>query len=154
MKYFGAAALILSTTLIGITLSSEMKKRIEIWEQLNSLCNRLLQDITFYETPMLLLVENLLCDDEYKLLSFISADCLKQKAIPASRLKREENEEISRFFYSLGKSGIENQIMLINNFKNYACGKKEEYTECYKSKSRLYISYGAFFGIVVSLILI
>lgn len=144
--------LIISSTAAGLALCEKLKTKILICRELSSLCDSLLLDLEYRVTPARELLEKLLSSGKATHLSFISSDCLSAKRDILSPLSRSENEEISLFFYSLGKSDISSQKKLILSFREYINKAETAYSEKYKKDSKLYVSFGLFFGIVFSLI--
>lgn len=92
--------------------------------------------------------------DSFKQITFLSDEYIKIKKAPTSILSKEQNEKIGDFLYSLGKSDMSSQFLLIEEFKQYILFAQEEYLLQYKSKSRLYIMLGACSGIIISLTLV
>lgn len=70
-------------------------------------------------TPATVLIDALLKDERLKHLGFINSAALVNKLTVNSLLCNKDNKEISEFLYSFGKSDRENQIKLVNAFKNY-----------------------------------
>lgn len=112
----------------------------------------LLFDLEYRITPAKELLENALCSENTGHLGFISSECLNEKKRIISPLSKSENSEISSFLYSLGKSDVNSQKILISSFKEYINYSLKTYSEKYKKDSKLYVSFGLFFGIVFSLI--
>ena len=126
--------------------------KILICSELTALCDSLLLDLEYRRTPAKELLETALNSEKARHLSFIPSDCLSVKTGIASPLSDRENEEISGFLYSLGKTDVYSQIRLISSFRDYISSSQRAYTEKYGKDSKLYVSFGLFFGIVFSLI--
>ena len=112
----------------------------------------LLLDLSYRITPATELLSNALKSDGIGHLDFISTEFIKEKAHINSVLSKQENEEISRFLYSLGKTDVASQKKLILSFREYINNALKAYSEKHKRDSKLYVSFGLFFGIVFSLI--
>ena len=142
----------LSSTASGILLCDNSKKRIAICKELSALCDMFLMDLSYKITPVKELLENALCKDNIMHLDFISYDNITQQKEVKSLLSKEENNEISLFLFSLGKSDVNSQKKLISSFKEYINGVMESYSEKHKRNSKLYVTFGFFFGAVICLI--
>ena len=79
---------------------------------------------------------------------------LKQRMKINSPLSAEDNELVSDFIYSLGKSDSNSQLKLIETFRKSIEQSKRKYEVDYSENSRLYLAFGLFGGVVFSLIII
>lgn len=148
------ASLILSTTALGLLFSDQSKKRISICTQLLSFCDLLSMNLSYTVNPINKIICKTVNDERYKNLDFITQDCIKEKSKILSPLSFAENEEISQFLYSLGKSDIKSQLILIDSFREYINHSLLIYREKHKKNSKLFITFGFFGGVVISLLLI
>lgn len=144
--------MIISSTGLGLLSSNKIKTKIEICSELSAFCEELMLDLSYTVTPIIQLAENKL--EGKKHLDFIDSGCIKTKKIFSSLLSSAENSELSNFLYSLGKSDLNTQIKLIEGFKTYIEYSKNQYSTQYDKSSKVYVCYGAFIGITLSLILI
>ena len=144
----------MSTTMTGFLLSKKLEKRVKICFQLSSLCDALLYDMSYRATPVCTLLQTLIKSESFAELSFISDENIKHEKEIVSCLKSAENKELSRFLYSLGKSDIINQKRLIEGFKTYILHSLDYYEQAKTKNTKLYITFGAFFGIVSALIIV
>ena len=133
-------------------MCDKSKKKVIICKELVKLCDCLILDFDYRITPIVELLNSALLNDNLKHLDFITTENLTRKTQVNSVLSEEENNEISQFVYSLGKSDLSAQKKLVLNFKEYIKNSMNEYSERYKRDSKLYVSFGLFFGIVFSLI--
>lgn len=147
-------SLILSTTALGFILSDKSKKRISICTQLIGFCDLLSMDLSYTVNPIHKIIAKTVNNDRYKNLDFLTQDCVKQKSGIVSPLSADENEEIAQFLYSLGKSDIKSQLLLIEAFREYISHSLSLYREKYKKDSKLFVTFGFFGGVIVSLLLI
>ena len=150
MKLTASLILILSTTSIGILLSEKAKQRVEICTELIQLCDVLRLDIGFRNTPLDRLISSL----SFKWLDFLTVENIASERVVNSPLRNEENAEISRFLYSLGKSDSTRQLKLIEGFRDYMNSVKSSYKNEYIKNSKIYIGFGFFSGAVVSLVML
>ena len=144
--------LIVSSTSLGLLLSENSKKKVTVCSELVSFCDLLLLDLDYRITPAKELLENTLKNENLSHLNFISGSNLIEKKNIVSCLSKSENEDIAAFLYSLGKSDVNSQKKLINAFKERIKNSMNIYSQKYKKDSKLYLSFGFFFGIVFSLI--
>jgi stage III sporulation protein AB len=107
-------------------------------------------DLEYSVTPAMQLLEKSVSKD----LDFITCDSLLKLSPANTILSDEENERIGEFLYSLGKTDVKTQMKSIASFKEYINKSKMKYSETYKSKSKIYITFGLCIGIFVSLILV
>lgn len=139
-----------STTAIGFLFSQRARTRVEICTELLQLCDLLILDVSFINTPLTELINGF----SFKYLDFLTIDNIVKKRCIKSPLTSDENREISTFLYSLGKSGPESQKTLIKGFKEYVNHLMSKYTAEYEKNSKLYLSFGFFSGALISLVLI
>ena len=111
--------IVLSTTGLGISISKKSADRITVCDELIFLCELINVDLSYKMTPATVLIDALLKDERLKHLGFINSAALVNKLTVNSLLCNKDNKEISEFLYSFGKSDRENQIKLVNAFKNY-----------------------------------
>jgi hypothetical protein len=147
-------SLIISSTTLGLLLSNQLKHKINVCKELSAMCDMLCLDLNYSVTPITQLVNKVISDERLKDLNFISNDFVKDNLKINSCLSESENKELSSFLYSLGKSDVASQIKLINGFKEYINSHEAEYSELYAKKSKLYISFGFFGAVVISLVLV
>lgn len=139
--------IVMSSTLIGVYHSKKIKQQAFLCECLYDFSNTALLEIRYNHTSVIELIKK-------SSLDFIGQDMLKNRVIPDTELSNEENQRIGEFIYNLGKYDIQNQIAQIESFKNYISTVKEKYEKRYISKSKLYLSLGMSFGLIVSLMII
>lgn len=131
-------------------MSRKLKEKVIICSELLRLCDILSIDILNKNNSLITLLE----DRRFKSLCFINSDMLKNEREVNSPLRREDNKLISDFVYSLGKSDSQSQLKLISSFRESIKLSREKYQADYSKNSRLYPAFGAFAGIVFSLIVL
>ena len=141
--------IVLSTTGLGISISKKSADRITVCDELIFLCELINVDLSYKMTPATVLIDALLKDERLKHLGFINS-----AALVNSLLCNKDNKEISEFLYSFGKSDRENQIKLVNAFKNYITESEKKYKEVYNRDSKLYRAFGFFGGVAIAVILL
>lgn len=139
--------IIISSTLIGLNHSKRIKAQISICDELYNFSNKLLLDIKYSQTPALELIKN-------ANLEYVGQDMIKHKARANTQLSKTENDKIGEFIYNLGKYDTVNQISQIEGFREYIKALKDKYERNYISKSKVYLSLGISFGLILSLMII
>lgn len=145
-------SIIISTTSVGIILSNNLKRKCVTCRELEAMCESMIIDLSYKVTPIKELLNS--SSAGYKSLNFINVDNLSSKYMVDSCLNTVENKELSDFLYSLGKSNSATQIKLIEGFKSYINSCAQRYESLFKRRNKIYISFGLFGGIMLSLMLI
>ena len=148
------AVLILSTTALGLLSSEQSRRRVTVCRELVVFCEMLSLDIGFRATPVTQLADRLLRQPQLQHLDFLSLNHIKSRLPVPSCLSREENEELARFLFSLGKSDTKSQLALIASFRDYIEKAEEKYTEKHHRDAKLYVTFGFFTGTVISLMML
>ncbi|MGN1202170.1 MAG: hypothetical protein ACI4RF_02660 [Eubacterium sp.] len=71
-----------------------------------------------------------------------------------SPLPLEENDKVRLLFSTVGKYDLDCQISYLNQYIGYFKMLKQQYQDYYNSHYKLYIVFGLFIGIFVSVLLI
>ncbi len=118
------------------------------------MCNALQTAISFRSDSVVSLLDALLKQCDYRHLQFFSSDwIIKQQAV-VSPLTREENEALSAFLFSLGKSDLSSQKRAIGTFCDYIEHCEEAYALQYGHDARLFVCLGFFVTALLTLILL
>ena len=144
--------LILSSTGAGLFLSNKSRMRMIVCRELISFCDGLLLDLNYKVTPAAELIEKVIISRKLKHLKAVDKNYIIRQKCFVSPLNQRDNEEVSAFLFSFGKSDVKTQIKLINDFKEYINTRLNEYTQKHIKDSKLYVSFGVFFGLVFSFI--
>lgn len=147
-------AFTLASTLLGVHLCDAAQKRLRICIALEQLCRALEVEIGFRADAMPQLLEFLLKKQEFAVLSFLSAEQIKQRLPVDSLLSETENERLSQFLFSLGKSDLTSQKKLLEDFWAYMKQCEMHYSEKHSKQAGLYPAFGFFFGALISLLVI
>ncbi len=140
--------------MLGICYSGKLRERETICSELISLCDLLLIDISTVKTPITLLLKNLLAQERFSHLDFISIENVVHKIPVSSCLSKEDNTAVSDFMFSLGKYDTKTQIQSIHSFKQYIEFSKSSYHDNFKSKAKVCVCFSISFGIILSLVLV
>ncbi len=138
--------IVFSTTSAGAFLSFKLREKMLICRELVSLCDIISIDISFRKNSVLYLIEN----NGFEHLSFITADCITDGNALNSPLGSEENKELARFLFSLGKTDAKTQLKMIEGFKSYISLCAEKYSKRCEKDSKIYIVLGLFCGLIIS----
>ena len=71
-----------------------------------------------------------------------------------TELNDEDNERLNFLFENIGKTDISSMLNLVEAFKQNMEQSRKSYEEYYKSHARLYVMFGIFGGLAISLVLI
>lgn len=135
--------IILFTSSISILIVNNKK------EELNYL------DMIIYLGQKVELLLNTTMPETNEILSLLKNDSkLSNFDINELPLKSNENEKIREFFSSIGKYDIDSQISITKEFTEDFKLIKGEYQKQYSEHYKIYISFGVFAGIIVSIIII
>jgi hypothetical protein len=152
MKFAGEIILIISSGITGFLCCENIRNKVKICSELAKLCDFITADLSYRITPAKQLLESGIKGEGFKHLGFVSTDNIERKQTVNSPLSKDENGEISAFLYSLGKTDVSTQKALISDFKEYITNAMKAYDDKLKRNSKIYISFGLFFGALFSLI--
>lgn len=71
-----------------------------------------------------------------------------------TELDEEDNERLNFLFLNMGKTDSASMLNLIEAFKQNMQISRKKYEDYYKSHSRLYVAFGIFGSLAVTLVLI
>ena len=154
MKLTGAVLLLACGTLTGFLQAQKIRQKRLICRELAALCNALLSAISYRSDSVVSLLDKLLTQPDYRRLTFLSSAQIKQRQPVMSPLKREENETLSAFLYSLGKSDLSSQQRAVKCFYDYITQCEADYAERYRHDAGLFVCFGFFGTALLALILL
>lgn len=139
--------IILFSSSLGLTAVNSKKKQIEYIDMLIYLGNRisLLLGSTMPDTQEIISI----LKNDSRLNGFDFS--LNQAKMPLNPCDREK---IINLFNSIGMYDADTQILIANEFTGYFKMLKKQYQDYYDTHYRLYIIFGLFSGIMVSVLLI
>lgn len=137
--------IILFTSSIGLMISGYKKKQIDYIEKLIYISERiiLLLESTSPDTEEIMLI--LQKDSHLEGFEFNTSN---------SPLADKENRKIDELFEFVGRYDCESQIKVLDEFSGYFKILKQEYQQHYTEHKKLYIMFGIFTGLFVSILLI
>ena len=71
-----------------------------------------------------------------------------------TELDAEDNERINFLFENIGKTDTSSMLGLLETFKQNMLQSRKRYDEYYKNHAKLYVMFGIFGGIAITLVLI
>ncbi len=165
LKLFGIGFIVLCSSLIGISISEKLKKRMIELESINYLLEEISLLIKHRALTVFEIIDYLKSNEQIKELEFINNFIYKDntpfyilwdKSIDNSNLSMKEYDLklLKSFGKSLGTSNTDGQISIIQIFKQdfknlYSNALKE-----YEKKSKLYRSLGILCGMLFSIVII
>ena len=81
-------------------------------------------------------------------------DKIRKKGKIDCVLSSDECAELSDFLYQIGKSDVQNQIRLIEGYRENVKHMYEKYNALYIKNSKLYLSFGFLGGAVISIFML
>ena len=165
LKLFGILAIIVSTSLIGVSMSDKLKKRVKELNLINYMLDEISVLIRYKAITVYEIVESLKQNQMYNDLGFITGfECdIKTPFYTAwdksvsnmqSELTPYDKKLLKSFGNSLGTSDISGQLSSIEVFKSDFSKLEKEAAALYEKKSKLYRSLGLLGGMFVSIMLI
>ncbi len=149
MKYLGIILLNLSWIAAGFSNSYKLKRKCCISSELIERRKR--KNRRARKTGKII---KRLCNEPTLLhLDFLNDLSLENIAIK-TELDKEDNDRINFLFKNIGKTDSASMLSLIEAFKQNMQMSRKKYEDYYKSHSRLYIAFGIFGSLAVTLVLI
>ena len=131
----------------------KLKRRCLISAELVEMCSILTIELGFSVNETGKIIKRL-CNEQ----SLSHLDFLKNINIENIHIETEldpaDNERLNLLFGNMGKTDSESMLNLVESFRLNMIESRKRYEECYKNKSRLYIAFGIFGGLAVTLVLI
>lgn len=139
--------IILFSSSLGLMVLTYKKKQIKY-----------IDDILYIANRVILLLKNTSPDTE-EIMSILRSDKRLENFDFESEknfspLSDDENLKITDMFASIGKYDTESQIKIIEEYSGYFKILKQEYQQHFDSHKKLYIMFGFFSGVFVSILLI
>lgn len=165
LKIAGMIAIVISTSLYGISKSDRLKKRCDELNLINHMLEDFIIEISFKALPLFEIVKTLKKKPMYKKLTLLTnVDCSLEKpfyraweeSIDSMQSSLEKNDIVllKSFGATLGKSDINGELSNIEIFKSDFLKLETKAIEEYSKKSKLYRSLGVLSGVFISIMLI
>lgn len=153
MKYLGIILLNLSSVAAGFSIAEKLKYRCIISQELIEMCNLMAIEFSFTVTNSTKIIKRLAEEPSLSHLDFLKNFNFENIDIK-TELNSSDNERINLLFNKMGKTDALSMLDLIESFKKNMQESRKKYDEYYKSHGRLYIAFGIFGGLVISLVII
>lgn len=134
-------------------MAQKLKNKYIICCELLQMCSLMSIEIGYYSNDTKSVVNNLSNEPALSHLSFLKTFDPENINIK-TELSDSENEKINALFRILGTTDSSSMLDIINSFCKSMEESKEKYLVNYKNHSRLYIAFGIFGGMAVSIILV
>lgn len=159
LNFVLGAILCLCLGYIGIAIKGVYKARVRYFEDYCSFLDELIEEISFYKSPIGKFVESV---TEYKRKEFrhtlmgykCSVGENKEFVLESPILKKRDAEIIQNCFNSIGRTDSATQIFNLKNSKIHAEEMLKRANADLKSKGELYGKLGILFGIAVMILVI
>ncbi len=139
--------IILFSSSLGLAVAGFKKKQIKYIDSLIYIAEKILLMLSSISPETEDIMNELKNDERLKGFDF----GLKNENSP---LPPEENDRSRLLFNTLGKYDLDCQISYINQYLGYFKMLRQQYQDYYNSHYKLYLVFGVFIGILVSVLLI
>lgn len=133
-------------------MAQKLKNKYIICSELIEMSNLMSIEIGYFSNDTVKIISNLCNEPSLSHLKFLKNIDLENIHIN-TELSDTENEKINSLFKMLGSADSDSTIEMVNSFKASMEESKNRYLNYFKSHSRLYIAFGIFGGIAVSIVL-
>jgi len=134
-------------------MAQRLKNRYLLCSELIEMCNLIKIEIGYFSNDTGKIIKNLSEEPSLSRLKFLKTLDLENIHIK-TELNETENEKINSLFKMLGSADSISTIEMVDSFKASIEESRRRYLNYSKSHSRLYIAFGIFGGIAVSIVLI
>ncbi len=117
------------------------------------MCSVMAVELEFSVNETAKIVKRLINEPSLSHLDFLKTMDLENINIK-TELDSRDNERINFLFRNIGMSDCATTLSLLNAFKENMELSRKKYEEYYKSHARLYVMFGIFGGLAVTLVLI
>jgi len=165
IKIIGIFALVISSSLIGITASEKLKNRVSELNLIKYMLEEIAILIRYKAMTVYEIIGTLKKNEGFKKLEFIDGFTINMQNSFAtswgenidkakSSLTKADIELLKSFGGTLGTSDIDGQLSTIEVFKGNFSKLEKDARHIYEQKSRLYRSLGVLIGAFISIMLI
>ena len=117
------------------------------------MCSLMAIELEFLVNETGKIIKRLCSEATLSHLDFLN-DLSLEKIDIKTELDKEDNERINFLFKNIGKTDTASMLSLIESFKQNMQLSRKKYEDYYKSHSRLYIAFGIFGSLALTLVLI
>lgn len=141
------------STLTGISLGLDLRKKCVICSQLLIMCELMRSHLSYKLSNTDDLIEMLKNEDRLNDLKFLQSYDLEKRNEIETPLKPAENAEITSLFRRLGTTDLENQTRMIEGFISYITLQRDYYNQEYEKRRKLYAAFGLSGGLLIAIML-
>lgn len=153
MKYLGIILLNLSWIAAGFSNARRLKQRCIVANELIEMCSLISIELEFSVNETGKILKRLCSEPSLSHLNFLSDFDFENIHIN-TELDDEDNERLNFLFKNIGKTDTASMLNLLESFKQNMLISRKKYEDYYKNHSRLYIAFGIFGSLAVTLVLI
>lgn len=149
IKVIGFCFIVCATTLFGISLSKDLKGRMQSLNWFVNLTDEVAEKIRYSSAELPQIVRSI-----YNYDTYLSVDEPFRVYLKNTGLDNDDKRMIEEFFAGLGLGDTESQIKRCGIYKRQLLRRYENADRQYTEKSKLYKKLGFFGGLTVVIILI
>ena len=149
IKMVGFCFIVGATTLFGISLSKELKNRLQSLSWFLNLTDEIAEKIRYSSAELPQIVRSI-----YNYDTYLSVDEPFRVYLKNTGLDNDDKRMIEEFFAGLGLGDTESQIKRCGIYKRQLLRRYENADRQYTEKSKLYKKLGFFGGLTIVIILI
>lgn len=153
MKLIGIVLINLASIITGVNMALKLKNKCVICSELIEMCNLMSIEIGYFSNDTKTLVDNLSKEPSLAHLKFLN-DYNPEKICISTELSEAEDEKLNALFRMLGTTDSSSMLDMVDSFRHYMEESKNKYKSYFSSHGRLYIAFGIFGGIAVSIVLV
>lgn len=149
IKVIGFCFIVCATTLFGISLSKDLKGRMQSLNWFVNLTDEVAEKIRYSSAELPQIVRSI-----YNYDTYLSVDEPFRVYLKNTGLDNDDKRMIEEFFAGLGLGDTESQIKRCGIYKRQLLRRYENADRQYIEKSKLYKKLGFFGGLTIVIILI
>lgn len=143
----------MASVITGLSMVQKLRIKYQVCCELIQMCNLMSVEIGYFSNETKLVVNNLSKEPALSHLKFLKSFDPENVNIK-TELSALENEKINALFRMLGTTDSYSMLDMISSFCRFMEESKDKYYSDFKSHSRLYIAFGVFGGMAVSILLV
>lgn len=137
----------------GFSLAYKIKRKCIVSRELLEMCDLMSIEFSYSVNESTKIIKRLSNEPTLAHLIFLKDFNFEDISI-STELSQIDNARINNLFRNIGKIDVNSMLELLTSFKMNMIESNKIYEEYYKTHSRLYIAFGIFGGLVISLVLI
>lgn len=137
----------------GFSFVYKLKRKCIISREVLEMCDLMSIEFNFSVNESTKIIKRLSNEPSLEHLTFLKNFNFENIDI-STELNAIDNERINNLFRNIGEVDINSMLELLSSFKMNMIESNKNYENYYETHSRLYIAFGIFTGLVISLVLI